>query len=93
MNTPSKLILPALSLLTLTSCSEEAAAGILAGGAIVYVLGSILVFGLIIYALYDLYTRTGHVANRLLWTIIILIVPVIGAIAYFMVGRTTGETV
>ncbi len=79
-------------LLFLTACNEEVAAGVLAGSALVYVLGSIFLFLLVIYALYDLYNKPYAMPRKLLWALIILIVPVLGAIGYLFTSRSGATT-
>lgn len=94
MKKPALPLLPALaSLLLLTGCSEEALANVVGGAVVVYIVGAILLFLLVIYALYDLWTNSADSPKKLLWTIIILIVPVIGAIAYFAIGRGSKSVV
>lgn len=88
MRKPALPILSAFaSLLFLTGCSEEALANVVGGAVIIYVVGAILLFLLVVYALFDLWGKSNDSSKKLLWTIIILIIPVIGAIAYFAVGR------
>lgn len=70
-----------------TSCSEEALIDFVGGAIVVYIIGVILLFLLVVYALYDLWFKSTNPSGKLLWTIIILIVPVLGAIAYFAFGR------
>lgn len=48
---------------------------------------SILVLLIIILALYDVWTRETSMEKRLLWTVIILIVPLLGAVAWLAISR------
>lgn len=71
----------------LAGCSEEALTGLVAGSIAVYVIGAILLFVLVILALVDLYQGSYPLNKKLLWLVIILIIPYVGALLYFLVGR------
>ncbi|PHN01334.1 transcriptional regulator [Flavilitoribacter nigricans DSM 23189 = NBRC 102662] len=68
-------------------------AGIVAGSVAIYVIGAILLFILVVLALVDLYKGSYPMNKKLLWLVIILVIPYIGAILYFAVGRNAGRSV
>lgn len=84
---PSTLLFSTLLLVLLSGCSEEAAVGILAGGAAIWIVGSILLFILVVLALVDLWKKPYSLTKKLIWVVAILIVPYVGAILYFVIGR------
>jgi hypothetical protein len=55
-----------------------------------YGLVGLLFFILDIYAIILILSGRGSPGNKLLWVIIVLLLPPIGAILYFLIGR--GQT-
>ncbi len=53
----------------------------------VYDLVGLLIFVLDIYALYMILSGGGSPGNKLLWVVVVLLLPLIGMILYFMIGR------
>jgi hypothetical protein len=51
------------------------------------VLG-VLILVLDIYALYLIITSSAEVAMKLVWALVVIFLPVIGMILYFLLGRT-----
>ena len=47
----------------------------------------IVVVIFIIWALYDLFTSSKPTNKKLLWAILIIILPLIGSILYYFIGR------
>lgn len=89
-----KPILPQLAALTatlstmlLSGCTEEAARGVVAGSVALYAIGGIILFLLVIFALVDIVKSSAPTSKKLLWVLIILIIPFVGAILYFLMGR------
>lgn len=81
------------TLLLLTGCDEGAAAGIVAGGVAIWAIGGLILFILVILAVIDLLRKPYDMGKKMLWLLIILLVPYIGAILYFMIGRRTTHTI
>lgn len=48
---------------------------------------SILILLIIILAIYDVWKRESSMEKRLLWTVVILILPLIGAVAWLGISR------
>ena len=89
-------LLPLLAtLITLfaAGCSEEAMGDFLAGSIIVYIVGGILLFFLVIFALLDLWKKSYPITKKVVWLLIILVVPYIGALLYFLIGRNDSATI
>lgn len=55
-----------------------------------YGIGALAVLILDIYCIYLLLTSGGDPAKRLIWIIVILLLPLLGAILYLLIGRRTG---
>ena len=81
--------LPLTSLaLALTACGEDVSAGeVLGAGIGIYVIGSILAFILVVLAVLDLVKKPYPMDKKLIWGAVILIIPILGAILYFILGR------
>ena len=81
--------LPLTSLaLALTACGEDVSAGeVLGAGIGIYVIGSILAFILVVLAVLDLVKKPYPMEKKLIWGAVILIIPILGAILYFILGR------
>lgn len=77
----------------ITGCTEEALRGVIAGSIVLYVIGAILLFALVIFALVDLLRGAYPTNKKILWLIIILIIPYLGAILYFLIGRERSTSV
>jgi hypothetical protein len=50
-------------------------------------IAGVLWFILTIYALYLILTGSGDGTNKLIWVLVILILPILGPILYFLIGR------
>jgi heme A synthase len=48
---------------------------------------SILVLLIIVLAIYDVWKREPSMEKRLLWTVVILILPLVGALAWLGISR------
>ncbi|HEX2838519.1 MAG TPA: PLD nuclease N-terminal domain-containing protein [Phycisphaerales bacterium] len=63
----------------------------LTGGEVLLVLGiGVLLlaqFGLMIWALVHVHSSSASVAHKLLWTIIVLMAPLLGSGLYLLIGR------
>jgi hypothetical protein len=67
--------------------------GELIGGSLILIaILGIATLALIVFALVDLFSRPMDTGNRLLWVAVILLLPVLGSLAYLIVGRTTRGT-
>jgi len=53
----------------------------------VYNITGLLVLVLDIYAIYLILTGGGDVGKKVLWIVVILLLPLIGVILYFLLGR------
>jgi len=85
-------LLPALPLsVLLAGCDDVSAGGVLAGGIGIYLIGSLLLLILLVYAVVDLVGKPYPMEKKLIWGAIILLVPYLGAIAYLIVGRNGKE--
>jgi hypothetical protein len=62
--------------------------GVEGGGTMTANLIGLLIFVIDIYAIYLVITGGGSVATKVLWVVLILLLPVIGVILYFLLGRT-----
>ena len=52
-----------------------------------YPIGSLLLLILDIYAIYLIVTGSGDSTKKLIWIIVVLFLPLIGPILYFLIGR------
>lgn len=83
---PLALLAP-LSVL-FTACGEDVSAGEVIGAGIgIYVIGSILALILIVLAVLDLVKKPYPVEKKLIWGAVILVIPFLGAVLYFLLGR------
>ena len=85
--TASLSLLALLAALVFSGCSEEALGDVLAGSLLLVIIGGIILFALVVLALLDLYKGNYPITQKVVWLVIILVVPYIGAILYFLVGR------
>ena len=53
----------------------------------VYNITGLLILVLDIYAIYLILTGGGDVGKKVLWIVVILLLPLIGVILYFLLGR------
>ena len=53
----------------------------------VYGLPVLLILVLDIYVIYLIVTGGGDAGNKLLWVIVVLLLPLVGPILYFLIGR------
>ncbi|MFN3651032.1 MAG: PLD nuclease N-terminal domain-containing protein [Armatimonadota bacterium] len=67
-------------------------AELIGGTLLLMVILGIATLALIVWALVDLFSRPMDTGYRLLWVAVILLLPVVGSIAYLIVGRTTRGT-
>ncbi len=51
-----------------------------------YGIGGLLVLALDIYCIYLIVTTSGDAGMKILWVILILLLPLIGAILYLLLG-------
>jgi hypothetical protein len=54
-----------------------------------YGIGGLIVFVLDIIAIVSILTSAKSVGNKVLWILLVLLLPVIGMILYFLIGRGT----
>jgi hypothetical protein len=52
-----------------------------------YGLVGLLIFVLDVYAIYLIWTGSGENGTKLVWTIVVLLVPLLGPILYLLIGR------
>jgi hypothetical protein len=52
-----------------------------------YIGGSLLVLLLDVYVIYLILTGSGDTGKKLLWVIVVLFLPLLGPILYFVLGR------
>ena len=83
---------PALALtvlaFVLTACGGDVSAGEAIGAGIgIYIIGSILALILIVLAVLDLVRKPYPLEKKLIWGAVILVIPFLGAILYFLLGR------
>ena len=77
----------ALALL-LTACGEDVSAGEAVGAGIgIWAIGSILAFILVVLAVLDLIKKPYPMEKKLIWGVVILVIPFLGAVLYFLLGR------
>jgi len=50
-------------------------------------IGSLLLLLLDIYVIYLILTGAGDMVKKLIWVIVVLFLPLIGPILYFLLGR------
>jgi hypothetical protein len=50
-------------------------------------IGVILVFILDVLAIIDVWQKESNLEKRLLWTVVILLLPIIGPLAWFIISR------
>ncbi|HEY8751133.1 MAG TPA: PLD nuclease N-terminal domain-containing protein [Tepidisphaeraceae bacterium] len=53
----------------------------------IYPIGGVLLFILDIYVIYLILTGSGDTGMKLLWVIIVLVLPLVGPILYILLGR------
>ncbi len=84
---------PVLPLLTLlTACGEDVSAGeAVAGGIGIWAIGSILLLLIVVLAVLDLIKKPYPMEKKLIWGAIIIFIPYLGAILYFIIGRNGKE--
>lgn len=52
-----------------------------------YGLAGLLIFILDIYVLYLIFTSSADIGIKLVWAIVVLLLPLLGPILYLMLGR------
>jgi len=50
-------------------------------------IGSLILLLLDVYVIYLILTGAGDLAKKLLWVIVVLFLPLLGPILYFLLGR------
>ena len=55
-----------------------------------YGLIGLLILVLDVYVIYMILTGAGDSGKKLLWVIIVLLLPLLGPILYFLLGRNAG---
>lgn len=50
-------------------------------------IGALLFFILIILTIVDIWKTESNLEKRLLWTVVILLVPFVGSIAWYLISR------
>ncbi|MGB3799609.1 MAG: PLD nuclease N-terminal domain-containing protein [Lewinella sp.] len=84
----SSLTLTALVAVLLTACGEDVSAGEAVGAGIgIWAIGSILAFILVVLAVLDLIKKPYPMEKKLIWGVVILVIPFLGAVLYFILGR------
>ena len=72
----------------LTACGEDVSAGEAVGAGIgIWAIGSILAFILVVLAVVDLIKKPYPMEKKLIWGVVILVIPFLGAVLYFILGR------
>ena len=67
---------------------EDVSAGeAVAGGIGIWAIGSILALILVVWAVMDLIKKPYPMEKKLIWGVVILVIPFLGAILYFLLGR------
>ncbi len=84
---PFAVITATFCTLLFTGCTEEAARGVVAGSVLLYAIGGIILFLLVIFALVDIAKSSVPMSKKLLWILVILVIPYIGAALYLLMGR------
>lgn len=57
----------------------------------IYGISGLVLLVLDVYALYLIITSSAEVGMKLLWIILVLVLPLLGAILYLIVGRGPGN--
>lgn len=82
------LTLTAVLAVLLTACGEDVSAGEAVGAGIgIWAIGSILAFILVVLAVLDLIKKPYPMEKKLIWGVVILVIPFLGAVLYFILGR------
>ncbi len=63
----------------------------MAGGIGIWAIGSILLLIIVVLAVLDLLKKPYPMEKKLIWGAIILFIPYLGAILYFIIGRNGKE--
>ncbi|HRG09176.1 MAG TPA: PLD nuclease N-terminal domain-containing protein [Cyclobacteriaceae bacterium] len=50
-------------------------------------IGALLFFILIVLTIVDIWKTESNLEKRLLWTVVILLVPFVGSIAWYLISR------
>ena len=80
-------LLSALAVI-LTACGEDVTAGEAVGAGIgIYLIISILAIILVVLAVVDLVKKPYPMEKKLIWGVVILVIPFLGAVLYFILGR------
>lgn len=79
------------TLLFFTTGCDTTGEAILGLGAVGIIL-AILYFAVIIWAVVDITKKSYTITKKLVWVAVIIIIPFIGAILYFLIGKTSPST-
>ena len=79
------LVATLASILGLSAC--DSVEGFLGGSILTAGILGLLALILIIYAVVDLIRRPLPASNKLIWGVVIIIFPFIGALLYLLIGR------
>lgn len=79
------------TLLFFTTGCDTTGEALLGLGAVGIIL-VILYFAVIIWAIVDIAKKPYTMTKKLVWIIVICFIPFIGAILYFLIGRTSPST-
>ncbi len=71
----------------LAGCDDVSAGEAVGTGIGIWAIGSILAFILVVLAVVDLVKKPYPMEKKLIWGVVILIIPFLGAILYFLLGR------
>ena len=86
-------LLPLLTLV-LTACGEDVSGGeVIAGGIGIYLIGSLLALLLIVWAVLDLIKKPYPIEKKVIWGVVILLIPFLGAVLYLLIGRNKQSVV
>jgi hypothetical protein len=56
-----------------------------------YSLGSLIVLIADVWAIVNIFQSTGDTGKKVLWTVVVIILPVLGFILWFFLGPKTGR--
>ncbi len=85
MNLRSALVLAFLSAVSLSAC--DSGAEFLGGSLLTFGILGLLALALIVYAILDLIKSPMDTTQKIIWGVVIWVIPFIGAIIYLVMGR------
>jgi len=92
MNKQTLLTLSTLLALTASGCSGEGIVVFGVGLGIFGIILAVILVVLVIWAIVDIIQKPYPMSKKLLWAIIIFLIPYIGAILYFLLERNQKRT-